>query len=214
MEIKKRYNPKAVAFFISFFLLAVLPAGFAQDTASAGGMQRYLKTAFGAGTAKNFGIYFSVLVSEKGFYALDVNHISRKVDAPDGYYGESYVCLLGDCMPRDEISYITLFAGRYFLRKNGFRFGAAAGPSFVNYNKVLFRERQENGMGPNFGGAYYTVNSNRIGGGVGLKTMVEFRIAKGLWLEPAFYANINTQHTIYSGNLFVSFELPLKARNR
>jgi hypothetical protein len=214
MEKRTCYYAKAAASFIAFFI--ILHTGYAQDTptGTASGAQRTIKAGIGAGTAKNFGIYFSVSPTEKKFYALDVNHISRKVDAPDGYYGESYVCLSGDCMPRDEISYVTLFAGRYFIRKNGLRFGAAAGPSFVNYNKVLFRERQENGMGPNFGGAYYTVNSNRIGGGVGLKTMVEFRIAKGLWLEPAFYANINTQHTIYSGNLFVSFELPLKARNR
>jgi hypothetical protein len=213
MEKRTCYHTKAAASFIAFFL-AVLHTGLAQDTTSApaSGTQRFIKAGIGAGTANNLGIYFSISPSEKGFYALDVNHISRKVDEPYGYYGP-LICF-GDCSPRNNISYISFFAGRYFLFKNKVRFGAAAGPSFVNYKKVHFRERGDRRVGFNLSSKYYTVHSNRIGAGVGLKTMFEFQIVKGLWLEPVFYANINTQHTTYSGNLFVNFELPLKPRNR
>jgi hypothetical protein len=216
MEIKKRYNIKAVAFFITFFLLVVLRTGFAQDTTSdpASGAQPSIKAGLGAGTAKNFGIYFSVSPSEKRFYTFDFNHISRNPTyLPQNYHGE-FLCFFGDCIPNEEISYITVFAGHYFISKHKARFGIAGGPSLVLYRKVVFEEinnpRDWLNLGPNYNISY----SNRIGAGIGLKTIVEFRIAQSLWLEPAFYANINTRHTTYSGNLYLNFEWPLKARKR
>jgi hypothetical protein len=215
MEKRVRYNTKAAALFIAFFL-AVLHTGFAQDitSAPASGTQRFIKAGLGAGTAKNFGIYFSVSPSEKKFYALDVNHISRNPRyMPRDYHGE-FLCLIGDCIPNEGISYISIFAGYHFINTRKIRFSVAGGPSLVNYRKMLFEDIDNPRDWLNLGPDYNISYSNRIGAGVGLKTMVAFRIAKGLWLEPAFYANINTQHTTYSGNLFVSFELPLKPRNR
>jgi len=193
-------------------VLGISKAGFAQDTAASNlrTPQRYIKAGLGMGSEKNFGLYVSLVTSEKRFYTFDFNMISRNPKyLPQGYYGE-FLCIFGDCIPNDETSYITFFAGYYFINKRKMRLGGAAGPSFVNFKKVIFKKREVQGWGFNLGPNYNTSFSNRVGAGLALKAMMEFQILKWLWLEPAFYANVNTQHTTCSGNLFVSFNFPVK----
>lgn len=103
------------------FILFLLCAGgttFVQDIAvNPSGTQQYLKIGLDAGTAKNFGIHFSLLTSEKRFYSVDFNHISRNPRfIPTDYYGE-FLCFFGDCIPNDEIQLYGIIRRSLFCKQ-------------------------------------------------------------------------------------------------
>lgn len=94
------------------------------------------------------------------------------------------------------------------------RFGVAGGSSLVVYRKVVFDKINDPRDWFNLGPDYHTSFSNQAGPGLALKTMIQFRVLKKLWLEPAFYTNINTRHTTCSGNLFISLDFPAGRRKQ
>jgi hypothetical protein len=204
----------AVKYFVTSTLFLLFLSGigrslFAQDSIAfdKAATQRYIKMGIGTGTATTFGFYLAYLMSEKRFYSFDFNYITQNPKYRPRDYSGQFLCIFGDCIPNEEISYFTFSVGHYLVNKHKIRFGLAGGPSFVVYKKVVFEKNEPSGwfdLGPNYNTSY----RSQAGIGAALKTMIQFRVLKKLWLEPAFYANINTSHTVYSGNFFISLDFP------